>query len=64
MKKYRPKEFMIYSYGTLYKCHVSCYPQSKWGFEGIFDDRVKLSNKHTTIYVDKDQFEKNWIEVL
>lgn len=64
MKKYRPKEFMIYSYGTLYKCHVSCHPQSKWELDGIFGNRVKLSNKHTIIYVDKVQFEKNWIEVI
>jgi hypothetical protein len=65
MKKYRPKKFVMYSYGTIYRAYVSCHPNSKWEFGGIFGGSiVKLSNGHTTIYVDKDQFEKNWIEVL
>lgn len=63
MKKYRPKKFILYFYGTVRKACISCYPQSRWELISITDKRVELANKHTSICITVEDFEQHWVEV-
>ena len=63
MAKYRPKQYVLYIYGTDHKACISCYPQSRWELVSKADGGVTLANKHTTIHITTEDFEKHWIEV-
>ena len=63
MAKYRPKQYVMYFYGTEYKACISCFPQSRWELIKKSDREVELSNKHTTICITAEDFEKRWVEV-
>lgn len=63
MKKYRPKHYMLYRYGTEYKASIDCYPQSRWKLIFKNDREVALTNKNTTIHLSTEDFEQHWIEV-
>lgn len=63
MAKYRPKQYVMYFYGAEYKACISCYPQSRWELIKRTDREVALSNKHTTIYITTEDFEKHWVRV-
>ena len=63
MSKYRPKQYVLYIYGTEYKAYVSCYPQSRWELIKRTDSEVTLANKHTTIHITAEGFEKHWVKV-
>ncbi len=63
MEKYRPKQQIVYLYGTEHKACIVCYPQSRWVLVSKSDSEVTLSNKHTTINLTIEDFEKNWVEV-
>lgn len=64
MKKYRPKTQIMYSYGTLYKATIWCYPQSRWTrlrIEG--SNKVYLEKHNVIIEISEEDFEKQWVEV-
>ncbi len=63
MAKYRPKHYVLYRYGTAYKVDIDCYPQSRWELIFRNDREVVLNNKHTTIHLSTEDFEKRWVEV-
>lgn len=63
MEKYRPKEYTMYFYGVEHKACISCYPQSRWVLLSRSDSEVALSNKHTTINIPIEDFEKHWVKV-
>lgn len=63
MAKYRPKSYIIYFYGQEHKALISCYPQSRWELISKSDKSVGLTNKHTTIYMTAEDFERHWIKV-
>lgn len=62
-KKYRPKQHIVYLYGTEHKACITCYPQSRWVLVSISGGEVTLSNKHTTINLTIEDFETHWIKV-
>ena len=63
MKKYRPKQCVVYLYGTTHKASITCQPQSRWELVSKADGGVTLVNKHTTIHITTEDFEKRWLEV-
>ena len=63
MEKYRPKQHTVYFYGTDYKACISCYTQSRWELVSKSNDEVWLSNRHTTINIPIEDFEKHWVKV-
>ena len=63
MEKYRPKQHTVYFYGTDCKACISCYTQSRWELVSKYDYEVVLCNKHTTIYLPIEDFEKHWVKV-
>ncbi len=63
MSKYRPKELVIYFYGTIYKSSISCYPQSKWELLKETFEKVTLKNKNVVIDIAREDFKKQWVEV-
>lgn len=63
MAKHRPKHYMLYTYGTVYKASIDCYPQSRWELIKRTDSEVTLANKHTTIRMRIEDFERHWVKV-
>lgn len=63
MEKYRPKEYTMYIYGTEQKACIDCYPQSRWELVSMSDGEVALLNRHTTIHLTIEDFEKHWVKV-
>lgn len=63
MERYRPKQYVMYFYGTEHKACISCYPQSRWELVSESNDEVTLSNKQTTININVEDFEKHWVKV-
>lgn len=63
LKKYRPKHYISYFFGTGDKAYIHCYPQSRWELISKTTNRAVLANKHTTIYLKVEDFEKHWVEV-
>ena len=63
MEKYRPKQYVVYFYGTEHKACISCYPQSRWVLVSKSNYEVTLSNKQTTININVEDFEKHWEKV-
>lgn len=63
MERYRPKQYVMYFYGTEHKACISCYPQSRWVLVSKSNDEVTLSNKQTTININVEDFEKHWEKV-
>lgn len=63
MKKYRPKHYVLYIYGTEHKACISCQPQSRWELVSKSDGKIRLANKHTTICLEPEDFERSWVEV-
>ena len=63
MAKYRPKQYVMYFYGTEYKASIDCYPQSRWELVHETTGEVILANKHTRIHITTEDFEKRWIKV-
>ena len=59
--KFRPKKFVMYRYGELYKAYINCLPQSRWELVYEKEDEVVLNNKHTSIAITRQDFEKHWI---
>ena len=44
--KARPRKYIMYDFGTLYKCYIHCYPQQIWTYEiNEEKDRVYLCNE-------------------
>lgn len=63
MAKYRPKHYILYRYGTEYRASIDCYPQSRWQLIFKNNREVALTNKHTTIHLSTEDFERDWIKV-
>lgn len=63
MEKYRPKQHTVYFYGTDHKACIDCHLQSRWTLVSKSNDEVVLSNKHTTINLPIEDFEKHWVKV-
>lgn len=63
MEKYIPKHYILYRYGTTHKASITCQPQSRWELISKSDDKVRLTNKHTTICLRPEDFERNWVKV-
>lgn len=63
LKKYRPKHYISYIFGTVNTAYISCYPQSRWDLISKSTNRAILTNKNTTIYLKAEDFEKHWVEV-
>ena len=63
MAKYRPKQCVVYLYGTTHKASITCQPQSRWELVSKSDGKIRLSNKHTTICLEPEDFERGWVEV-
>lgn len=43
--KARPRNGVMYRFGTLYQSYIYCHPQQKWDY--IYkDDKVKLIKNH------------------
>ena len=61
--KYRPKHWIMYYYGTENKALISCKPQSRWNLISKTDKKAILANKHTTIHLTTEDFEKRWVKV-
>ena len=62
-ERYRPKSFVMYFYGINYQALISCYPQSRWELYATKEDKVMLKNKHISIEISKEDFEKQWVKV-
>lgn len=60
--KARPKNGVVYRFGTLYPCYIHCYPQQKWDYV-YKDDKVELMHKNMAITITTDDFNKNWLKV-
>lgn len=61
---YRPKHFVMYLYGEIYQAHIVCHPQSRWELVYEKHNKIALRNKHTSIELTREDFEKHWVEVL
>lgn len=62
--KARPRKYIMYDFGTLYKCYIHCYPQQIWTYEiNEEKDRVYLCNekKQITIEITILDFKTHWI---
>lgn len=65
--KARPRKYIMYDFGTLYKCYIHCYPQQIWTYEiNEEKDRVYLCNekKQITIEITILDFKAHWIILL
>lgn len=60
--KARPKNGVVYRFGTLYPCYIHCYPQQKWDYV-YKDDKVELMHKNMAITITTDDFKRHWLEV-
>ena len=61
--KARPREFVMYKITALLgeaECYISCFPQQRWDFKERDKKHVKLSRKHLTMVIPKEDFEKHW----
>lgn len=63
MSKYKPKTFIMYTYGTIYQAVITCYPQSRWELVYEKDNQVCIRNKYVSIALKKSDFEEYWEEV-
>jgi hypothetical protein len=63
MAKYRPKQTVMYAYGTTqHRAYITCYPQSRWKLVSKSDCKVELMNKNITICLKPEDFERSWVE--
>lgn len=60
--KARPKNGVMYRFGTLYQCYIHCRPQQKWDYV-YKGNKVELRYKNMTITITTDDFKENWLEV-
>mgnify|MGYP000021308804 CR=1 FL=1 len=60
--KARPNKYMMYSFGSLCKCYIHCYPQQIWTYE-INEDKVYLCNEKKQIAIEITilDFKAHWI---
>lgn len=60
--KARPKNGVMYRFGTLYPCYIHCRPQQKWDYV-YKGDKVELGYKNMVITITTDDFKSHWLEV-
>ena len=61
MGYYRPKEVVIYRFGTTGTATITCHPRSKWLCIGCGDRWVELTNHSVRMLIKVEDFNKIWV---
>lgn len=62
MGYYRPKEQIIYNFGTQGIATIVCHPRSKWLCTSVGKYYTVLQNRNVTISILTKVFESQWVE--